>query len=370
MYPKLCGPNDSLRGGTNGYPQVDLYGLHYTSGVMRALVYTAPVTTVLQEATRATPKDNEVEIAVGVAGVCGSDITGFLGHSARRKPPLILGHELVGWLEDGTRVVANPLISCGRCEACLSGHQNLCGSWKLLGLDQTQGTFAEYVVLPRSQVYPIPAELDQRRAILAEPLANVMHLFRLLRPQPFFRLAIVGAGTMGALALLVAAKLGARHRTVVDLNQERLLIMQAMGAEHTINTGSADGIAHAKEIAGAGFDVVLDASGHSSARRLAFELCRPGGEVVLLGMGQPSSEIDFLTSIRKEHRVTMSFAYTPVDFQRSLDLLIAGEIDLSQWTAVVPLEQGQHALETIAHHPGSLLKMVLSVADQPRFGQR
>ena len=78
--------------------------------------------------------------------------------------------------------------------------------------------------------------------------------------------------------------------------------------------------------------MVIDASGSAAARQMAFDFCRPGGQVVLLGMGSQRSEVNFVTSIRKEHRVVMSFAYTPLDFRRSLDLLIAGEIDLTPWT--------------------------------------
>jgi threonine dehydrogenase-like Zn-dependent dehydrogenase len=95
---------------------------------------------------------------------------------------------------------------------------------------------------------------------------------------------------------------------------------------------------------------------------MAFDLCRPGGQVVLLGMAAQRSEVNFLASIRKEHRVVMSFAYTPVDFKRALDLLIAGEIDLTSWSVRMPLERGQEALERMSHAPGVSLKMMLEVA--------
>ena len=93
----------------------------------------------------------------------------------------------------------------------------------------------------------------------------------------------------------------------------------------------------------------------------AFDLCRAGGTVVLLGMGAEKSEIDFVTSIRKEHRVVMSFAYTPVDFERSLSLLIGGEIDLTPWTVEMALEEGQQAFERITTNPGDTLKILLRV---------
>lgn len=328
---------------------------------MRTLVYTAPHQMTLQERDRPVVGPDEVEIAVAVAGICGSDVSGFLGHSRRRIPPLVLGHELVGRTADGKRVVANPLISCGRCTACLSGAQNLCARWRLLGMDQTAGCYAEYVSLPRSQVYAIPDELSDARAVIAEPLANVVHLFRIAAPSPFFRMGIVGGGTMGSLALLAAKRLGVREILVQDLSDARLAVARRMGASAAVNVSSEEGRAEARRAAGNGFDLVLDASGVGAARQAAFDLCRPGGTVVLLGMGAEKSEIDFVTSIRKEHRVVMSFAYTPADFERSVALLTAGEIDLTPWTLEMALEQGQQAFDRITTDPGDTLKILLRV---------
>lgn len=328
---------------------------------MRALVYTAPGKVEMQERPRPELRAGEQEITVDVAGICGSDISGFLGHSALRKPPLVLGHELVGRLKDGRRVVANPLVSCGRCVACLAGAQNLCDSWTLLGLGTTSGTFTELVALPQGHAYEIPDALTTDKAILAEPLANIVHMFRIASPPAFFRLAIVGAGTMGALTLLAGLRIGAREVLAADVNELRLTTMRQLGAMTTVNAANSDAVAEARQSAGRGYDVVVDASGSAPARQMAFDFCRPGGQVVLLGMGTQSSEINFVPSIRKEHRVVMSFAYTPLDFRRSLDLLVGGEINLAAWTVKMPLEQGQQALERMSHNPGLALKMMLEV---------
>ena len=327
-------------------------------------MYTAPSRVEIEERPRPAPLAGEEELAIEVAGVCGSDISGFLGHSALRRPPLVLGHELVGRRADGRRVVANPLVSCGHCDACVSGAQNLCESWKLLGLGTTAGTFAEHVALPSAQVYDIPDSLTSEEAILAEPLANIVHMLRIVSPPPFFRFAIVGAGTMGALALLAALRIGARDVLAVDLNDERLATMRKLGASAALSVSNSEGAAEAQRTAGRGFDVVLDASGSAAARQMALDLCRPGGQVVLLGMGTQRSEVNFIASIRKEHRVIMSFAYTPVDFRRALDLLIAGEINLTPWTIRMPLERGQEAMDRMSHNPGVALKMMLEVASE------
>lgn len=329
---------------------------------MRVLMYTAPQQVAVQDFPRRKPSAAETEIAIVSAGICGSDISGFLGHSKRRIAPLVLGHELVGRTSDGRRVVANPLVSCGRCTACLSGAQNLCPTWRLLGMDQTAGCFAEYVSIPTSQVYEIPDSLPDTRAVLAEPLANIVHLFRLASPQPFFRMGIVGGGTMGALALLTAKRLGVRDVLVQDVSEQRLAVVRSMGATLAVNVATEDGRAAGRDFAGYGLDLVLDASGSDSARQAAFDLCRPGGMVMLLGMAKERSEIDFVTSIRKEHRVAMSFAYTPADFERSLALLTAGEIDLTPWTMEMPLEEGQKAFDMMTKTPGDTLKMLLRVS--------
>ncbi|MFZ0743558.1 MAG: alcohol dehydrogenase catalytic domain-containing protein [Terracidiphilus sp.] len=328
---------------------------------MRALVYTAPRQVLLEDRPRPRPLAGESEIAVSAAGICGSDMSGFLGHSRRRIPPMVMGHELVGLRSDGRRVVANPLISCGRCTACLSGAQNLCENWRLLGMDKTSGCYAEYVCIPETQVYEIPDELTDARAVMAEPLANIVHLFRIAAPPLFFRMGIVGGGTMGSMALLTALRLGVREIMVQDVNDLRLEVARRMGATVAVNATTEEGRDEARRFAGHGLDLVLDASGSGAARQGAFDICRPGGLVVLLGMSQEHSEIDFVTSIRKEHRVVMSFAYTPVDFERSLKLLNAGEIDLTPWTVEMPIEEGQQAFDRMTSVPGSTLKMLLRI---------
>ena len=196
---------------------------------------------------------------------------------------------------------------------------------------------------------------------MAEPLANIVHLFRIAAPLPFFRMGIVGGGTMGSLALLTAIRLGVREVLVEDVSDVRLQVARSMGATLAVNVATDEGREEARRFAGHGLDLVLDASGTGTARQAAFDLCRPGGLVMLLGMSSERSEIDFVTSIRKEHRVAMSFAYTPVDFERSLALLKAGEIDLSPWTVEMPLEDGQKAFDRMTTAPGDTLKMLLRV---------
>lgn len=327
--------------------------------LMQALIYKASRKMALAEWPRPSAGTGEVEIAVSAAGICGADLAGFLGHSKRRKPPLILGHELVGRTPDGQRVVADPLMTCGQCAACMDGRSNLCRNLRLLGMDGTHGCFAEYVVVPSEQVYPIPDELDDAQAIFVEPLANIVHLFALAAPQPQYRIGFVGAGMMGSMALQLAIRAGVQETLVEEVNEDRRTAAEEMGATLAVNPESSE--IEACGFAGPGLDLVIDACGTGEARQQAFNLCKPGGTVVLLGLANQRSEIDFATGIRNEIRVLMSFGYTREDFSRSLDLLIAGAIDLRPWTVEMALEDGLEAFERMTAARGNTLKTILRV---------
>jgi len=328
---------------------------------MRALTYTAPRQVVMEDRPRPVPSPGESEISIAVAGICGSDVSGFLGHSARRNPPLVLGHELVGRRPDGQRVVVNPLLSCGHCSACRSGAQNLCSSWKLLGMDQTAGCYAEYVAIANSQIYPIPDTLPDQRAALVEPLANIVHLFAspLLHHSSAWESLVEEPWAHLRFSQRCAS---ACAKSSFRTSANPALLSSAPWEQPSPSIPQTeDGRSEARRFAADGLDLVLDASGSEAARQSAFDLCRPGGLIVLLGMGKQKSEIDFVTSIRKEHRAVMSFAYTPVDFERSLSLLTSGQVDLTPWTVELPLEEGQKAFDIMTTNPGDTLKMLLRV---------
>ena len=208
-------------------------------------------------------------------------------------------------------------------------------------------------------MYEIPDELEGAQAIWAEPLANVVHLFRLAAPEPRFRMGIIGAGTMGSIALRMAIHAGAREVLVQELDEARLVTARQAGA--TLAVHAENQRAEAREFAGRGLDFVLDACGSEQARQAAFDLCRPGGTVVLLGMAAERSIIDFGVAIRREQRALTSFGYTSSDFERSLEMLTTKALDLRQCTAEMPLEDGQQAFEKMSGPHGDTLKMLLRV---------
>jgi threonine dehydrogenase-like Zn-dependent dehydrogenase len=313
----------------------------------------------------------EVVVRISAAGICGSDIHGFLGHSPRRRPPLVLGHEAAGMVAEahpsvtgvkaGQRVYINPLISCGSCPACLSGRQNTCDNWRLLGMDRVNGAYAEMVAVPAGQVFPISDHVPDHRAVWAEPLANIMHCFRLSMMELPHSMAIFGAGTMGALALTVARMRGVQRIYMVDRNGARLAAAKEIGADDVFNSDEVDVAAKLRQATGGGADYVLDAVGAAATRQAAVACCRRGGRIMFLGLGENETTLPFIEMIRGELALLTTFAYTPRDFLDSIRLIEGGWDALARWTETRPLEQGQASFEKMSRDPGATLKLLLTV---------
>jgi threonine dehydrogenase-like Zn-dependent dehydrogenase len=338
---------------------------------MRALVYTGPGRVEIQDVAKPSAGPGDVLLQIQTAAVCGSDIHGFLGHSERRKPGLVLGHEAVatiaevhpsveGW-KAGQRVVVNPLITCGRCAACLAGRQNLCASWKVLGLDRVQGTYAEFVALPVSCLYPFPEGLSEQEAVLTEPLANVVHYFRISMTEIPDSMTVLGAGPIGILTLALAKLRGIARVSVADTNEARLEVARRLGADAVIVSGREDPVEAVRRWSDGGTEVVVETAGITATRRQAVGCCRRGGRLVFVGLGENDSPLPWIEMIRDEKTVFTTFAYTPRDFLTALRIVASRQVDLRPWTETRRLEDGQAGFDKIAYAPGSTLKMVFEI---------
>ena len=145
---------------------------------MKALVYTGTHELVYKDEPNPIEVSGESILKIHASGICGSDMHAYHGHDERRIPPLILGHEVSGKVQNGKfkgkDVVLNPLITCGKCEYCISGREHLCHNRIILGMNkpiERQGVFAEFVSTPDQNIYEIPDGLDKNEAPVAEPTA-------------------------------------------------------------------------------------------------------------------------------------------------------------------------------------------------------
>ncbi|HLY09986.1 MAG TPA: alcohol dehydrogenase catalytic domain-containing protein [Planctomycetota bacterium] len=332
---------------------------------MNALVYTAPHQVESQVHADPSPKPGEVVVRVRAAGVCGSDLLGFLGKSKKRVPPLILGHEIGGEvhsvgsgvtdLAKGQRVGIMPLITCGTCAYCKRGRNSVCEKRILLGMN-VPGGFAEYTVAPRACIYPVSESMSYLKASMIECLATPVNLFENHVRGPIESAAVFGAGTQGILALQMAKVRGATTIFGIDVQPARLAVVERLGAR-PLNAKAGDPVeAILKATNGQGCDVVVDAAGYSPARQQGLKITRRGGVLAFVGLSDPVTEIDVMDVINREIEIHGIYGYAPADYLQALRLVTADTVDVSTWVKEFPLDQGPRILDQLTRQPGDLVK--------------
>ena len=336
---------------------------------MRALWYLGPGRMELQAAPVPDPHPNEVVIKVGAAGVCGSDLHGYLGKSLNRKPPLVMGHEFAGVvasvgeavrdLVPGTAVTVYPLVTCGTCPACRRGDTSQCPSRQVIGIHRPGG-FAEFVSVPRSSVVPLPPEVPIPTGSLAEPLANAVHIFNRCVHGLVSRIAIFGAGTQGLMALRLARLLCPAVVISVDVVPARLDLARRLGATAVLDARTEDVTGRIRQLTdGEGVDLAIEAVGASTTRQAAVASVRTGGTVTLLGLGEEITPFNAVDIVNREVTIRGSYAYTYDDFVRAVEMLASGLVD-GGWARAYPLEEGPGVFRQLTTDPGDLIKAILT----------
>jgi len=331
---------------------------------MRALVYEGPRELELRDLPLPEIAPDEVLIRVEIAGICGSELGGYLGHNSLRRPPLVMGHEFSGTvvragdqvssLSGGERVTANPLATCGSCRYCRSGASQLCDSRSLLGAHRP-GAYAEYVAVPARNVFVLPDQVSFAEGAFAEPFACAVHICRLLELTPADRLIIYGAGPIGLFALQAAQVYGLKDIVIVDLNESRLEIARELGGIAVTKPELASSLPQA------GFDAAIDAVGASITRQKCVQALRRGGQVVFTGLHEAESQLPINDMIRNEVVTQGAFAYSDDDFAVALEWISQGRVNLLPWTEVRELEDGKLCFEQLIANPGKIAKYLLQV---------
>jgi threonine dehydrogenase-like Zn-dependent dehydrogenase len=339
---------------------------------VRTLVYAEPHRMELRDAPEPDPGPTEVVVKVEAAGVCGSDLHGYLGKSLNRKPPLVMGHEFAGLvasvgaevrdLSAGTAVAVYPLITCGRCPACGRGDSSQCAFRQVIGVHRAGG-FAEFAVVPRASAIRLPAGMTAFTASLAEPLANAVHIFNRNVQGLVRRIAIFGAGTQGVMALHLARLLSPAVLAAVDIVPARLALAARLGATAALNAGAEDAVARIREMTGGeGVDLAVEAAGTAATRQAALASVRSGGTAVLLGLGEEITSFNAVDIVNREVTIRGSYAYTYDDFVRAVELLGTGLIR-GEWARPYALEAGPMVFRKLTTDPGDLIKAVLTPAN-------
>ncbi len=319
---------------------------------MRALVYEAPRVMTLRTVPDPVPGPDEVVIAVRYSGICGSELSGFLGTNSLRTPPLVFGHELSGhvvqtgdrvpelpWCREGAAVTANPLASCGRCEHCLGGQQQRCPDRRLLGA-HVPGANAEFVSVPWQAVLGVPEGVELRQAAMAEPAAYALRAVGAGAPDPSSTALVVGAGPIGLFILQVLACYGVRTRFVFDRHPDRCAAAARTGAV-AVPSGVDLPTWVRDATGGRGCDLTFDAVGSEHTRLDCVQSAALGGQVLLCGLHTDRTALPLNTVVRSEIRLTGVFGYTDNEFRTAFSWLAEGRIGLREGVVEAPLEAGQ-----------------------------
>jgi D-arabinitol dehydrogenase (NADP+) len=322
---------------------------------VRAAYYQARRELSVREAPDPEPGPNEVLVRVAACGICGTDQHIFDGDFFPSYP-LIGGHELAGevvalgpqevetGLRSGNRVAVDPSLFCGTCFFCQRAQGNHCLNWNAIGVTR-DGGFADYVVAPTANVYPV-GEMEYEVAAFVEPISCVVYGLQRLRIPVGASALIYGAGSIGLLMLQLVRHGGASSVAVVDLKQEKLALAQSLGA-HEVVLGDAAADGALTEISPRGFDVVIDCTGVPAVVEHMFTHVRKNGKLLFFGVNPPDARIAIspYDVYSKDLEIFGSFAlrYT---FHDAVALLEGGAVDVKPLLSErFPIERFPEAFE-------------------------
>ena len=326
---------------------------------MRALVYDGPETLAFRDVPDPVAGQGEQLIKILSVGICGSDMHAFLGHDERRPAPLILGHEaagiVVGGPRDGERVTLNPLVTCGTCAACMSGHDNLCAARSIISMPPREGAFAQYVAMRDENLVSVPDHVTLDMAALAEPIACGWHAVRLAKQAlagEAETALVIGGGAIGLGAALSLTAQGVPEVTILEPNKARRAVLTGLG-NHTA-------LAPDKLSSGTQFDLVVDGVGYAATRATASAHARPGGVIAHIGLGEATGGLDIRRMTLQEITFFGTYTYTAQDFRETAAAIFDGRLGSLDWTETRPLADGASAFADIRAGRSAAPKIVLN----------
>jgi len=331
---------------------------------MRAAILEGVNDLIVKDVPTPIPEDDMALVRVKSCGICMTDYKAYSGERKDLNFPMISGHEFSGVIEQvgnslkffkpGDEIIASPVSNCGVCNNCRQGLAQYCKNGAVIGGDGMDkiidGAFAEYVLVPENSLYHKPKNVTFDAGALAEPLAgSYKGMIEYSELKISEDLVIIGAGSMGLLASMIAEKAGAASIIMIDIDDWRLEFSKKCGATHLINSSKTDPIQAVYNILPEGPDIVFEAAGPIPAAQLAFDLCRRGTRVNEFGVTTEGTIKVSPAEIHwKETRVDASFSVYPRVMQQSIRLMEKGIVDPNKIiTHRFKLEEINKAMDTM-----------------------
>ena len=336
----------------------------------RVIVSSTDTVEVITEAIPSL-KPGEALVEMLVSGMCGSDKAGVHGEHAFMKPPYFPGHEVVGVVVAvadgvdsvavGDRVTIEPTLICGHCKPCLHKMENLCENLEFFGCGYREGGMADVFSVPAARLHKIPENFTNHQAALIEPLATPVHAVRLAGNLAGKTVAILGAGTIGLLTLIVVRRAGAAKIVSTDVLASKRDLASALGADAVVDAGSEDLAGLVRAELGESADVVFDCVANQATLGEAIKMAIKGGTVVVLGGPRKFATVDLPVIQEYQIRVQGAATYRWEDFDEAIEIIGSDDFDADRFvTASFPLPRAAEAFAAIA--AGGEVK-ILVVAD-------
>lgn len=340
-----------------------------------ALFYKPQEPLKIEDVPKPEPMENEVLVKVSSCGICATDLHYIdEGVPTFKKPPIILGHEPSGIVETvgssvknlrvGDRVIIPPVFSCGVCENCRRGRENICEAMIMMG-NHIDGAYAEYVAVPAKDCILIPQELELiESSIIADALSTPFHAVRnRAQVKPGEKVVVFGCGGVGINIVQFASAIGGIV-TAVDLSEKKLILAKELGATNTVQVTKESEAKHTfnltekkkcplsesemksllkeiRELTSGGADVCFEAIGNPQVIEMAFNSVKTGGRLCIVGYSKDNVPINMARLMFREMTVLGSLGCRPVDYPAIIELVRIGKIKLT------PLISNRFKLEAI-----------------------
>jgi len=304
-------------------------------------------------------------VKVAACGFCHTDLH-YLDHGVptAQSPPLILGHEISGVVEElgadvrvrvvGDRVLVPSVLPCGQCEYCRSGRGNICPQLRMPG-NHFDGGFAEYVRVPARDLVPLPADLDlARSAVISDALTTPFHaVVRRARVRSGEWVVVVGCGGVGINAVQFAAAAGG-NVIAVDFRAEKREAARRWGACEALDPAEYPDLGReVRKRSGGGADVALEVVGTPETVNLALSTLRRGGRLCVVGYSDSLVPIPLNRLMFFEYEIVGSLGCRPVDYPRVIEMIRKGKVSLDAVvSASLPLDRIEEAADDLRHGKG------------------
>ena len=314
----------------------------------------------------------DILVKVAACGVCHTDLH-YIDHGVPtfKKPPLILGHEPSGTVEEigsevtrfkpGDRVLLPAVLTCGVCDFCRTGRENICQRMVMFG-NNIDGAYAEYVAAPAKDAFHLPGDIPlEEGSIIADAISTPYHAVKNRgEVKPGDLVVVYGCGGIGINLVQVATAAGGTV-IAVDILEKKLEWAKKLGAVELINPREVENVGKAvKKLTGGGADVAFEAIGNPATMQDAFNTLRKGGRLVVVGYTHKPVELSAAKIMYFEMEVVGSLGCRPVDYPRIIEMVRTGKIRVKDLvTHRFPLERINDAFDILRDNDGSALRSIV-----------